>query len=171
MAIRPSSGGVPDVFVAFGSAGPGASIPTRADYDGDGQADVAIYLTADHSFAIHPSGGGLNYLVPLGDPNNFAAIPAVLDYDGDGKVDPAVYLPFKAQLTYRSSASGSAVVEGFGTTRLGETLPAAATYSMMASIPGPPVPQTVAARSLDIALTDDVLATLAGTTAASKKKG
>ena len=78
----------------FGSGS--ASIPTPADFDGDGKTDVAVYYPAPGAWYE-----GYWYIVNSAtnreDDNihwgSSAGTPIPADYDGDGKADLAVYYP------------------------------------------------------------------------------
>lgn len=59
----------------------------KADFDGDGKSDIAVYRRSDSTWHIAKSSGGF-YSVQWGLPGD-AAVPG--DYDNDGKTDVAVY--------------------------------------------------------------------------------
>ena len=73
------------------------------DYDGDGKADVVVYLAS--SVDIRPSGGGADRVIPFGTPGRGRSIPISGDYDDDGKLDLAVYLPAIAAFGFRQAAA------------------------------------------------------------------
>jgi hypothetical protein len=64
---------------------PPADPSVAADFDGDGDSDVAVYRPSDSSW-YSDSGMALT-LGTAGD------VPVAGDYNGDGKTDPAVYRP------------------------------------------------------------------------------
>ena len=118
-------------YVALLRSAPTASTSNQSvagDYDGDGKADIAVYLPAAGAFAIIPSGGKPAAITPFGGPGFGAAIPAPGDYDGDGKTDLAVYLPAYGILAYRPSSGGPDVLTPFGAAGPGGSIPAPGDY-------------------------------------------
>lgn len=68
--------------ISFGKEG---DIPVPADYNGDGQTDLAVFNATEGKFTVQ--GGKEIMLGQAGD------IPVPGDYDGDGYADVAVYRP------------------------------------------------------------------------------
>ena len=106
--------------------------PAPGDYDGDGKGDISIYRDGAQSafWIIQSSNNAVRYFAwgVTGDQ------PVARDYDGDGITDVAVYrngTTLGAQATWyiRNSATGTARVEGFGSTGDG-------TNTLDAPIPG-----------------------------------
>ena len=88
-------------------------IPVPQDYDGDGIADLAVWRPADGMWWIRYSGAkdarpeGIQWGLP-GDR------PIAGDFDGDGIFDYAIYRPAFGLFVYRSSSTGSVVVQQWG---------------------------------------------------------
>ena len=94
---------------------------TDADFDGDGESDIAIYR--DGTWFIRRSGdGGVTSVDWGGLPQD---IPVPADYDGDGKTDIAVYRDGTWHIS-RSSANGQGQVVGWG--GLAQDIPVPADY-------------------------------------------
>ena len=72
--------------------GVSTDVPVPRDYDGDGQADIAVYRPETGTWYILRSTTGstsfVSYQWGAG-----ADIPVPADYDGDGKADVAIYRP------------------------------------------------------------------------------
>ena len=62
----------------------------KADFDGDGKADPAVFRSASGDWSVLMSGSGHAPISASGMGAGFQSV--VADYDGDGKNDPAVYL-------------------------------------------------------------------------------
>ncbi|HET7698830.1 MAG TPA: FG-GAP-like repeat-containing protein [Vicinamibacterales bacterium] len=73
---------------ALGQSG---DLPAAADFDGDGQADVAVFRPSNGQWLIRDSSTMQSRAVLWG--GTTADIPAPADYDGDGKADIAVFRP------------------------------------------------------------------------------
>ncbi|MBD3004029.1 MULTISPECIES: tetratricopeptide repeat protein [unclassified Streptomyces] len=90
-----------------GTAQPVAPMPVRADYDGDGVVDEAIWSSAEGSWQIRPSSGAPPRSLPWGRPGD---IPVPADYDGDGKAELAVFRPDNRKLYTTRADGGPAAV-------------------------------------------------------------
>ncbi|GAA2386968.1 N-acetylmuramoyl-L-alanine amidase [Dactylosporangium salmoneum] len=106
-AYRPADGtvrvaGSPDPIF---TSGPN-EIAVPADYDGDGQSDIATWSPTTGNWTILLSGSGRT-TVQWGLPGD---VPAPADYDGDGKADLAVFRP----------ANGVWYIKGVGELQLGQ---------------------------------------------------
>jgi hypothetical protein len=75
------------------------------DYDGDGQADPALYQAAAGAWHILGSQGGST----TQSWGWSEATPVPADYDGDGRTDLAVYHPAAGNWYIRQSAGGNAL--------------------------------------------------------------
>ena len=150
--------------ILFGPVGLGASIPAPGDYDGNGITDLALYLPGTGTFAIDPMGPGAGapYAVSFGAAGSGLSIPVPGDYDGDGKTDVAVYLPTLGEFAYRPSKSGADVVQQFGATGLGQTVPATTVVMpSTAGVTAMALEDVVSApTAADIPIPDDLVADL-----------
>ena len=102
--------------------------PVAGDYNGDGKADIAVYLVNQASFAIRPSTGGPDVVVPFGIAGAGQTIPAPGDYFGTGTTDIAAYLPSTGAFAIRPSTGGPDVIVPFGIAGAGQTIPAPGDY-------------------------------------------
>src|SRR5204863_451340 len=83
---------------AFPFGAPG-DLPVTGDFDGDGQADAAVYRPSSQIWFILRSSGGVSS-IPFGINGD---IPVPADYDGDGNTDVAIYRPGPGQWWYLRS--------------------------------------------------------------------
>ena len=65
-------------------------LPTPADYDGDGIADVSVFRPSTGTWYRRNSSDGSFYAIQFG---ASADKPTIGDFDGDGKADIAVFRP------------------------------------------------------------------------------
>jgi len=83
-------------YVSGNIWGDANSTPIRADFNGDGVAEVAVYQKVDHTGGLYTAGtwyisdtfGASGMTYQFGDANS---IPAAADFDGDGSTELAVY--------------------------------------------------------------------------------
>ncbi|HEV7898695.1 MAG TPA: FG-GAP-like repeat-containing protein, partial [Planosporangium sp.] len=68
-------------------------VPVPADYDGDGQLDLATWSPETGGWTIQNSGGGTTERSVLGQRGD---VPVPADYDGDGRAEPATFTPATA---------------------------------------------------------------------------
>jgi hypothetical protein len=68
-------------------------VPAPADYDGDGQLDMATWGPETGVWTIQNSSGGTTERFVLGQRGD---VPAPADYDGDGRAEPATFTPASA---------------------------------------------------------------------------
>ncbi len=88
----------------------GGGVPTRADYDGDGKTDIAIFRPSDGNWWLNRSRDGLTVV-------NFGLagdIPTPGDFDGDGTSDIGVFRPSSGTWFRLNSINGTVSVVGFG---------------------------------------------------------
>src|SRR5262249_37619432 len=96
-------------------------MPVPGDYDGDGQADVAIYRPAEGKWYVLPSTTGVAYTVLLGQRGDrplVGGLPSSIssdmtrarDFDGDHKGEITVYRPSEGKWYFLSSSSHYATV-------------------------------------------------------------
>ena len=105
-----------------------APTAVAGDYDGDGKADVAVYLPSLGAFDIKFSSGAPEAIIPFGIPGVGNSIPAPGDYDHSGKTELAVYVPAYGELIYRPANGGPDVVNVFGSAGAGQSIPAPGDY-------------------------------------------
>ncbi|GII23534.1 hypothetical protein Pme01_31310 [Planosporangium mesophilum] len=82
-------------------AGQPGDVPVPADYDGDGQLDLATWSPATGAWTIQNSGGGTTERSVLGQHGD---VPVPADYDGDGRAEPATFTPATATWHVRGAA-------------------------------------------------------------------
>ncbi|MCW2640887.1 MAG: hypothetical protein JWP76_3193 [Dactylosporangium sp.] len=82
-------------------AGQPGDVPVPADYDGDGQLDIATWSPATGVWTIQNSSGGTTESFVLGQRGD-VLVPA--DYDGDGRAEPATFTPTTATWHVRGAA-------------------------------------------------------------------
>jgi hypothetical protein len=82
--------GIPQV-ISFGAS---SDTPLRADFDGDGVDDLAVFRVSTAEWFILNLPRGTFRAVQFGPAG--ASLPVPADYDGDGRADLAVYVPATA---------------------------------------------------------------------------
>ncbi len=121
--------GSPGLFMPFGMAGAGNSIPVPADYYGTGQADVAVYMPSIASFAILAPGNATGKIVPFGTAGAGQSIPAPADYYGTGQDDIAVYLAQSGVFAIQDPTGQTpGMLVPFGKPGLGQSIPVPGDY-------------------------------------------
>jgi len=114
--LRGADGGL--TTMAWGAALRDVAVP--ADYDGDGQLDVAVYRPPTGEWFIRRStDGGLTYQ-PWGAPT-LGDVPVPADYDGDQRADVAVYRRATGEWFIRLSSDGTLRHVPWGSPFLGDT--------------------------------------------------
>jgi hypothetical protein len=94
----------------------GFGVPTelkRADFEGDHNADIAVFHAASGIWYVRRSSNGTTLSLTYG---GSAYVPVPADYDGDGKADIAAYHPPSGMWFYRSSITGLDSSFSFGGT-------------------------------------------------------
>lgn len=95
-------------FLPFGLNG---DKPIRADFDGDGKQDAAVFRPSDATWHILQSSNSQYRIIPFG---LSADKPVAADYDGDGKTDIAVFRMSDATWYILNSSDGTIRYQPFG---------------------------------------------------------
>ncbi len=111
--VRNSLTGVVSTSTLGISTGPNPDKPVPADYDGNGQLDIAVWRPTDGTWNI------LNNPAPPVSWGILGDIPVPADYDGDRKADIAVYRPSENNWYIIRSTGGGVIVNwGLSTDKL-----------------------------------------------------
>jgi hypothetical protein len=86
-------------------------VPTPADYDGDGRADVALWRNSNATFYVLNSSTNTLQTTILGQSGDK---PVSADFDGDGRADAALYRSTTNNWLIRRSGTNQVVTEQFG---------------------------------------------------------
>ncbi len=99
------------------STAPYRDVPVPADFDGDGQTDVAVFRQATGYWYIKQSSDGQVIARPWGLGTD---IPVAADYDGDGKADIAVWRGAEGNWYVLRSSDDEVQAFAWGTAALGD---------------------------------------------------
>lgn len=92
------------------------TLTSKADFDGDGKADFAVWRGAESNWLIIKSSNGTLSTTPWGSSNSpYNDVPVLGDYDGDGKTDLAVWRPSEGNWYIKRSSDGNSQTIAWGT--------------------------------------------------------
>ncbi|MEO8573371.1 MAG: VCBS repeat-containing protein [Pyrinomonadaceae bacterium] len=100
-------------------------VPVPADYDGDGETDLAVWRPDTGEWWIVRSANGYDQNKAIAFKwGKLGDVPVQADYDGDGKADYAVFRPSENRWFIRASSTGKSTVQPFGLAGLDTLVPA-----------------------------------------------
>jgi hypothetical protein len=99
--------------------GTGGAKVARNDFDGDGQAAIAVYRRSTGQWLIRRSADAGLMQLTWGAPS-LGDLPVPSDYDGDGETDVAVYRGSTGEWLIHRSGDGSLLQMGWGAPGLGD---------------------------------------------------
>ncbi len=91
------------------------TLTSKADFDGDGKADFAVWRGAESNWLIIKSSNGTLSTTSWGSSNSpYNDVPVLGDYDGDGKTDIAVWRPGEGNWYIKRSSDNNVQTVAWG---------------------------------------------------------